>query len=56
MLEDQPTGLKMTVQISLMIICRKQRSIQRHLDFQSDALPTEQFRHFNSHTNHIQEE
>ena len=56
MLEDQPTGLKMTVQVSLMINCRNQGSNQGHLDLQSNAPPTELFRHVYSHSNHIQEE
>ena len=56
MLEDQPTGLKMTKQVSLMISCRNQGSNQGHLDLQSNALPTELFQHVKIHTNHIQEE
>ena len=56
MLEDQPTGLKMTIQVSLMISCRNQGSNQGHSDLQSNALPTELFRHVNNRTNHIQEE
>ena len=56
MLEDQHTGLKMTVQVSLMINCRNQGSNQGHLDLQSNALPTELFRHINNHTNHIKHE
>ena len=56
MVEDQPTGLTMTKQISLMNSCRNQVSNQGHLDLQSNALPTELFRHINNHANHIQEE
>ena len=56
MLDDQPTGLKMTKQVSQMISCRNQGSNQGHLDLQSNALPTELFRHINNHANHIQEE
>ena len=56
MLEDQPTGLKMTNQVSQMISCRNQGSNQGHLDLQSNTLPTELFRHVNNQTNHIQEE
>ena len=56
MLDDQPTGLKMTKQVSQMISCRNQESNQGHLDLQSNAPPTELFLHVNSHTNHIQEE
>ena len=56
MLEDQPTGLKKTVQDSLMISCRNQGSNQGHLDLQSNALPTELFRHINNNTDHIQHE
>ena len=56
MLDDQPTGLKMTKQVSQMISCRNQGSNQVHLDFQSNALPTELFLHTNNHINHIQQE
>ena len=56
MLEDQPTGLNMTVQVSLINTCRNQGSNKEHLDHQSNAPPTELFRHVNSLTNHIQEE
>ena len=56
MLEDQHTGLNMTVQVSLMNSCRNQRSNQEHLDHQSNTLTTEIFRHINNHTNHIQHE
>ena len=56
MLEDQPTDLNMTVQVSLMISCRNQGSNQEHLDLQSNALPTELIRHINKHANHIPEE
>ena len=56
MLEDQPTGFKFTNQVNLMISYRNQRSNQGHLDLQSNALPTELFRHNNNHANHIQEE
>ena len=56
MLEDQHTGLNMTVQVSLMNSCRNQGSNQEHLDHQSNTLTTEIFRHINNHTNHIQQE
>ena len=56
MLEDQSTGLKMTKQVSPITSCRNQGLNQGHLDLQSNALPTELFRHTNNRTNHIQQE
>ena len=56
MLEDQPTGLKKTKQVSLMMSCRNQGLNQGHLNLQSNALPNEQFLHINNRANHIQEE
>ena len=56
MLEDQPTGLRMTNEVSLMISSQNQGSNQKQLDLQSNTLPAEIFRHINSHTNHIQQE
>ena len=56
MLEDHHTGLKMTIQVGLMTSCRNQGSNQGHLDLQSNALPTELFRHVNNHPNNIQQE
>ena len=56
MLENQPTGLTMTVQVSLMNSCRNQGSHQEHLDHQSKTHTTEIFRHIINHTNHIQQE
>ena len=53
MLEDQPTGLKLTNQDSLLLNRRNQGSNHGHLELQSNALPNELFLHINIHTIHI---